>query len=60
MSYPYPADPTRYSSSHATDIPVHFKTQYYSYVKDMAQQKASRARGLFEELQLLAKKSFMN
>lgn len=56
MSFPYHVDPTRYSSSHATDIPVHFKTQYYNYVKDMAQQKTSRARGLFEETQIVGEK----
>jgi hypothetical protein len=56
MSYPYTQNPTQYSASHATDIPVHFKTQYYNYVKDMAQQKASRARGLFEETQIVGEK----
>lgn len=50
MSFPYAtASPTRYDSNFPQDMPLHFRQQYGNYVRDLAQQKASRARGLFEE-----------
>jgi hypothetical protein len=56
MSLPYNVPPSQYSASHPNDVPVHFKTQYASYIRDMAQQKTSRARGLFEETSISGEK----